>query len=398
MDSEAPSPNPVSVLFLLTDLRVGGMERKVVEIVTKGDPVRMRPSVACLKEAGDLAPVVRQAGVEVVDRLLRHKWDLLVLWRLWRLIRKRGIQVVCTIGDGGDRMFWGRLAARLAGVEGIVSTLHSTRNPRGGRILDRPNRWLIPFNDAYVAVAQGAARYLIQHEDLPADRIVVIPNGVDLETFQGSGRDAARADLNLSPQAPVVAHVAAFRPEKNHRLLLQAAQKVLPDFPEAVFLLVGEGPTQGATEFLAKELGISKAIRFLGRRQDIPEILAAADLLVLCSQSAVETFPNCVLEAMASRLPVVSTQVGSVDEQIQEGVSGYLVPVDDASSLADRIAALMRDRDTARAMGARGRKIAEEQYSAKRMIRAREDLFLSLVAGQGIPSGLQFKTEHPPSG
>ena len=385
---------PVPVLFVLTDLRVGGMERKVAEIVQKTDPARVRPVVVCLKEPGALAPEVEAAGVRLYSGLLKRKTDIAVLWRLRRIIKEEGIQVVCTIGDGGDRMFWGRLAGKLSGVRGIVSTLHSTRNPQGGSILDRPNRWLAGITDAFVAVAQGAARYLVEEEGFPRGKVVVIYNGVDLERYHGGGRLEARAALGLPADAPVVCHVAAFRVEKAHDVLLRAAEIVVREVPETRFLMVGDGPERPRIEQLRQEMGLDEAVWTLGRRSDIPELLAAADLSVLCSYAMVETFPNSVLEAMASRRPVVCTDVGSIDEQVVEGANGYLIPEGDHEALADRILRLVKDPARAVQMGKEARRTVEGRFSAERMVGDREELFLSLAKGAGIPSRLYW--DSPP--
>ncbi len=385
---------PVPVLFVLTDLRVGGMERKVAEIVQKTDPARVRPVVVCLKEPGALAPEVEAAGVRLYSGLLRSKKDVAVLWRLRRIIKREGIRVVCTIGDGGDRMFWGRLAAKLSGVRGIVSTLHSTKNPHGGSIIDRPNRWLAGMTDAFVAVAQSAARYLVEEEGFPRDKVVVIYNGVDLDRYQGAGRVEARQALELPADAPVVSHVAAFRIEKAHDLLLRAAELVVREVPETRFLMVGDGPERPRIEQMRAEMGLDEAVRTLGSRSDIPEILAAADLSVLCSYAMVETFPNSVLEAMASRRPVVCTDVGSIDEQVEEGVNGYLIAEGDHEALADRILRLVKDPARARQMGLEARAKVEKYFSTQRMVGDREELFLSLAEGAGIPSRLYW--DPPP--
>jgi glycosyltransferase involved in cell wall biosynthesis len=388
----APPAPPVPVLFLLTDLRVGGMERKVAEIVQKTDRSRVRPVVACLKEPGPLAPEIEAAGIPVHAHLLKHKTDFGVLWRLRRLIRSEGIQVVCTIGDGGDRMFWGRLAGWLSGVKGIVSTLHSTRNPHGGSILDRPNRWLFGITDAFVAVARGAARYLVEDEGFPPDKVLVIHNGVDLARYTGAGRAEARAALGLADDAPVVAHVAAFRIEKAHDVLLRAAAEVVREAPQTRFLLIGDGPERPRIEAMRAELGLDEAVLTLGRRSDIPELLAASDLSVLCSHAMVETFPNSVLEAMASRRPVVCTDVGSIDEQVVDGENGYLIAEGDHAALADRILRLVKDPALAGKMGERARETVEANFSAAKMVGDREDLFLALANGAPIPSRLYWKT------
>lgn len=377
----SPDQASVTVLFVSTDLRVGGQERKLVEIVCGIDRSRIRPVVACLKEPGDLAPQVEKAGIPLYSRLIRRRTDAFVILRLLRIIRREGVRVVCTVGSG-DKMFWGRLAGWLARVDGIVATLHETRKADGGRVLERPNRWLTPITDAFIAVAERAADYLAEHEGLPRDRIRVIHNGVDPDVYTGDGRAAARAELDLAPDAPVAVHVAMLRPEKGHDVLLDAARSVADELPDARFLLVGDGPERAAIEARRAELDLVEHVRLLGQRGDVPALLASADVAVLCSRPLVETFPNSVLEAMASRRPPVCTDVGSIREMIADGDTGLIVPPGDADRLAAALLRLLSDGDAAAEMGERARAVVCERFTTERMIRAREELFLEL-AGRG---------------
>lgn len=380
MATDPPPQAPIGVLFVSTDLRVGGQERKLVEIVRSLDPARFRPVVACLKEPGALAPEVEAAGVPLHARLIRARWDAWVLVRLIRIIRRERIRVVCTVGCG-DKMFWGRLAGWLGGARGLVATIHKTRGADGRRVIELPNRWLTGITDAFVAVARSAAEYLVEEEGLPRAKVTVIYNGVDLERFRGAGRAAARAALGLPPHALVVAHVAAFRPEKGHDVLLRAAARVVAGEPRAVFLLVGDGPTRAQVERAAHAAGLGAQVRFLGQRRDVPEILAASDLLTLTSRDRVETFPNCVLEGMASALPAVCTDVGSLREMVEDGQTGFLVPEGDDAALAERMLRLLGNETLRLEFGARARSQTAARFSSRRMVEAREALFERLARG-----------------
>lgn len=366
------------MLFVNTDLRVGGQESALVEIVRGFDRARIRPVVACLKEAGELAPKVRAAGIPLYSDLLSSRYDVRVLYRLIGIIRREKIRVVCTVGSG-DKLFWGRLAGWLARVDGIVATLHKTRSADGRPVVEPLNRLLTPITDAYVAVARGAAEYLVTEEGLPREKVHVIYNGVDLERFSGDGRADARRELGIAHDAPVAVHVAQLRPEKGHDVLLAAAASVLERVPAARFLLVGDGALRAPIEARIRELGIAESVTLLGVRHDVPRILAAADLALLPSKPRVETFPNSILEAMASGLPVVASRVGSLDEMVEDGVTGYLVPADDARALADAIVRIFFDRTRARAMGERARARVAAHFTRERAIRARQELFSSLV-------------------
>ena len=154
--------------------------------------------------------------------LLTRKTDVSVLWRLAGLMRRRRIDAVVTVG-AGDKMFWGRLAARLAGVPVIASALHSTGWPDRVQFA---NRLLAPITDAFIAVAEPHGRYLAAHEGCTASKIRVIPNGVDVERFRPRPpNETLRKEFDLAADAPVVGIVAALRPEKNHALFLRAAAR-----------------------------------------------------------------------------------------------------------------------------------------------------------------------------
>lgn len=379
-----PAPLPVPVLFVNTDLRVGGQERNLVRLVRGLDRRRIRPVVACLKEPGALAPEVEAAGIPLYSRLIRHKLDLGVLLRLGRILRREGIRVVCTEGSG-DKMFWGRLAGWLWRCDGLVSTLHKTRSADGRPVVERANRWLTPLTDVYLAVARAQAEYLVAEEGLPRNKVQVLYNGVDLAAYGGCDKTAARAELGLPGDRPVVLHVAAFRPEKRHDLLLEAASRVSREMPGVLFLLAGDGPTRSRVADRVKALGLEGVVRLLGSRDDVPLLQAAADVAVLCSDAVVETFPLSVLEAMAGRRPVVATDVGGLREQVVPEETGLLVPEGDAGALGAALLRLLRDPELAERMGAAGRERVARLFSLERMIREREALFLRLAGWSDPP-------------
>jgi glycosyltransferase involved in cell wall biosynthesis len=222
-----------------------------------------------------------------------------------------------TVG-AGDKMFWGRLAAWLEGLPVIGSALHSTGWPDG---VGRLNRCLTPLTDVFIAVAENHGRHLIEREGFPAARVRVIPNGIDTDRFspRPECRDAIRGEIGIPSSAPVVGILAALRPEKNHKLFLQAAAIVKEKFPSAHFVLVGDGPERQALEQFTAESRLTQCVHFLGNRSDVPQVLSAFDVLALTSHN--EANPVSILEALACEVPVVATRVGSVHETVREGVT-----------------------------------------------------------------------------
>lgn len=360
------------VLFAVTSMPVGGAETLLVNLVRRLDQWRFAPEIVCLKAPGPLGEELARE-LPVHARLIRGKYDVTVLPRLARLMKRRGADAVVTVG-AGDKMFWGRLAARVAGVPVVASALHSTGWPDG---VGRLNRMLTPLTDAFIAVARPHARHLVEHTGFPAEKVHVIPNGVDTRRFAPApDRAAVRRSLGLSPAAPVVAILAALRPEKNHEMFLRAAARVRRRVSDARFLVIGDGPRRAPLEALAESLRLGDAVRFLGSRGDVAQVLPAASVLALTSHN--EANPVSILEAMSCGVPVVATDVGSVSETVRHGVTGLLCPAGDEEALAGGLVELLEEPVRAAQMGAAGRRLVVDAWSLDAMVAGYERLLLGL--------------------
>jgi glycosyltransferase involved in cell wall biosynthesis len=218
----------------------------------------------------------------------------------------------------------------------------------------------------------------VEKEGFPAEKVRVIPNGVDVQRFRPNdeARAAIRREFGLPPDAPVVGIVAALRPEKNHELFLNAAAAVLARRPEARFLLVGDGPRRGDLERQAAEGKLQNAVRFAGSRSDVPALLAAMDVFALTSHN--EANPVSILEAMAVGLPVVATHVGSVAESVADRQTGYLVAPGAVDETAARWLDLIEDQPRRRTMGDAGRCRIVERWSLDVMVEGYQDLITEI--------------------
>jgi len=354
---------PLRIQFVITSMPVGGAETLLVNMLRRMDPATVCPEVICLKEPGPLGEQIA-AEFPVHHSLLRGKWDVSVAARLAKLMHQRRTDAVITVG-AGDKMFWGRLAAHLAGVPVIASALHSTGWPDG---VGRLNRCLTPITDAFIAVADSHGAFLREFERFPSNKVHVIRNGVDCDRFLPSedARREVRKELGLSPQSHLIGIVAALRSEKNHPMLVQAAAKLRSEFADAHWLIIGDGPTRGEIETLNAELGMRDRVHMLGTRHDTPRLVAALDVFSLCSLN--EASPVSLLEALACGVPCVATDVGSVRESVQPGVTGYLVPSKDIDELAHQIATLLRSPEQRRAMGQAGRELVLAHGSLQAMV------------------------------
>jgi len=348
---------------------VGGAETLLVNLLRRFRTSHILPSVACLKEKG---PLGEELSVEfsVTEHWLKSKYDLRVLPRLAAHLHRNKIDAVISVG-AGDKMFWGRLAARLANVPVICSALHSTGWPDG---VGKMNRWLTPITDAFIAVAKPHGQFLIDFEKFPAKKVVVVPNGVDTERFQPNRglRDVVRQELGFSPDTPLVGIVAALRPEKNHSLFLNAANKVITKFPKAHFVIIGDGPERQNIESTIATLKLGQNVSLLGTRSDTPRLLAAIDVFVLTSHN--EASPVSILEALSCGVPVVSTRVGSVAETVHDQWNGFTIEPGDVDAIAERVKYLLWNKETAEMMGSNGRHHVQTNGSLDTMVNMYEQL------------------------
>ena len=375
-------------MFVITSMPVGGAETLLVNLVRRMDREHFQPELCCLKEFGPLGEVLAKE-IPACEKQINHKLDCRVIGRLAKRMYERQIDAVVTVGTGGDKMFWGRLAAWRAGVPVILSALHSTGLPDR---VEFSNRLLEPLTDGFIGCARPHGEYLAKHEGCPKHKVFVIPNGVDVDRFRPYEPDLQlAASIGLPAGAPCAAIVAALRPEKNHGLFLNAAALAAKQVPESRFLVIGDGALRPQLEQQARDLGIADRVLFLGTRSDIPQLLALTRVLVLSSH--MEANPVSILEGLACEKPVVATRVGSIPETVHDGISGFLTPPGDAAQMADRLVQFLQDSELSAAMGIAGRNHIVNNWSLARMVFGYQELiqisYLSKTsAGPALKNGL----------
>lgn len=395
MISDAVTASSANVFFVITSMPVGGAEVLLANLIRRMDRERFSPHLICLKELNELG---KQLASEIPcwHDLLRSKWDVSIVPRLAKIFRDNQATAVITVG-AGDKMFWGRLAAKHAKVPVICSALHSTGWPDG---VGKLNRLLTCWTDAFIAVAKAHGEFLSTFERFPASKVHVIPNGVDTNRFhpRPDMRRLIRRILHIPESAPLVGIVAALRPEKNHGLLVRSAVRILTEHPECHFLVIGDGPERSNIEQQIADLGLQHRFHLVGNRHDTPNLLASLDVFALCSLN--EANPVSILEALSTGIPVVSTNVGSIQETVIHGQTGFLVPSEDAVALASRICELLSSRQLAQRLGQNGRQHIEHGWSLDNMVSGYENLITQIYKQKfpdksPLPDAL---SDHPLSG
>ena len=377
-----PQPSQ-RIVFVLNSLDRGGMELATLALAGElAGRARFRPVIACLAQEGELASSARSAGLEVHARLLRHKYDLSAVGRLRRLFRGESAgdlaAAVVVVQPGGDRMFWSALARGRRGRKPpLICWAQGTPQP-GERVIEKSNRLLLGRFDAFATLGPRQAEVYVRSERVPADRICFLPNALAMSQVEQlaarSTRGEARAELSAGEQDILVLCVANERPVKRIDLFCRAAARLSspksallrdrqPNLPLR-FVLVGSANRDALAALLEKLDLRPPSFVWLGPRPDAARLWPAADIGVCCSDS--EGLSVAMLEAMAARVPFISTAVGEHPTVIEDDASGVLVPPDSADRLADAIARLAADAALRRQLGERALARVRVEYTIER--------------------------------
>ena len=340
-----------------------------VQVATAASYLAERPDMelsAVLLNEGPLARELRRLGVPVTVIDEQQNNSIRILISLTRLLRNHPVGVVHT--HRYKETVLGAIAARIAGVRGLIRTVHGPGEPMRGWALAKFRAYealdkltLRCFADRIVAVSRRMAESLEQSGYKPGT-VVPVHNGVDLGRVRPTrARDHVRLELGIDPGMTLIGAVGRLSPVKGHDHFLRAATLVLQKEHRARFLIVGDGPLRSELAVRSRQLGIDRACLFVGTRPDVYDLVSAMDIFVLPSLD--EGIPMALLEAMALGVPVVATAVGGVPEIVAHRATGLLVRSRDEQALAEACLELALNPGWARTLGARARRMVEEAFS-----------------------------------
>lgn len=368
---------PARLAFCITDLDSGGAERALVQIVTRLDRQKWEPLVVCLSGPGALVETLAEAHISVKCLGARRARHVSVLPRLVRQLREWRPDLLQTFLFHAN--IAGRIAGRLTGVRHIVSGIRvAERRSRKRLWLDRATEWMV---ERHVCVSRDVAEFSIRDGRLSPEKVIVIPNGVDVDRF-ASAPPADLAEFGIPARSRVILSVGRLDPQKGPDVLLEAFLLLASRYAAAHLLLVGSGPMADALQRAAREYGLEQRVHFAGWRGDVPELMRAASILALPSRW--EGMPNVVLEAMAAGLPVVASRVEGIGDLVRDGETGRLVEPDHPDAVAAALGELLADSGRRSAMGLAAQTTAAQQLSWDRVAAAYDELYTALLAGRGL--------------
>jgi glycosyltransferase involved in cell wall biosynthesis len=368
----------LNVLQLIPTLDRSGAEKQIVLLATGLPRDRFRVEVAALTRRGPFEADLRAAGVPVTMIGKRLKLDPGAFLRLVRFMKVKKFDVLQTWIFAADT--YGRAAARLVGVP-VVVTAEIAVDSWKGRVELAIDRRLACWTDRVVGNSNAVVAFY-RRAGIPEDRLAMILSGIGDEEPPPVDPAEVRAGFGWPGEAPLVLFAGRLAPQKGVDDLLEALDLLQYVRPDVRTLIVGDGPLRGQLEETAHAFRLNGPVRFLGHRDDVPRLLAAADLLVLPSRY--EGLPNVALEAMRFRKPVVATAAPGTTEVVQDGRTGLLVPIQHPPALAQAIRTVIEDRDLAHRLGAAGRARVETEFRADTMVARFAELYEQLARAKGL--------------
>ena len=377
------------ILFVIDGLEFGGGERCFAQIISRLPKDQYEIFLA---SAGNnlFYDAIQNARVHLIPLDFSRKCNPALFTRLARIIRAEGIDVVH--GQGARAEFYARLASGLAKKSKYISTIAMpVEGYDVGKFQKRAYRFLDRFSERYVdrfiVVSDSLKERMISQHAVPAEKIVRIYNGIEIDFYNPAEQEDRRAkirkDLSLDNDVLLVGAIGRLVWQKGFEYFLQCIPDVIGICSRIKFLLVGEGPLRRPLEDISKRLGIEPFIIFTGQRNDIRDVLAALDILVI--PSVLEGLPMITIEAMAMGKPIIATRIDGITEQIRDGKEGLLIASRSPVELGSAIGRIAGDSLLASSLGNAARQRVTTEFSVQQMIEATIKVYEELSCPLWIP-------------
>jgi len=370
-------PEKIHVAFLINQTPpIGGIQNFLINLVNRIDQTKFRTTVINFIHSEPLVQSISQEVCPVLSLNKKPGFDWGLIRSLSDLLKGKKPDVIQTHNWG--TLVEGFLAGSMGGITRFVHAERGTLNRNWKNIMVQQLLWR--RMDKVLCVSEAHKHEIIETIHFPSSRIHSIVNGVDVDKFQPNStmRASFRKEMGLTDEHICIGSVGYLRPIKNHILLMKAGKEICHQYHNVRICLIGEGPEKEKLMLAAQENGIQAQVIFCGARHDIPLVLNGMDVFVLPSLN--EGLPNAVLEAMATKIPVIASHVGGVPEVVQNEENGLLFTSNDPTSLTRKLEDLISYPEKRKMLAQNGRDRVVSQFSLDSMVKAYEDLYQSLVA------------------
>jgi len=352
------------VIHVIPTLGFGGAERLVLDLLKKIDREKYDLRMVAMVRGGGMEPVYRETGVPLEIFYKKGILGLKVFFKLIKYFRSEKPDIVHTHLFGAD--VWAGLAARFAKVPHIAKTEHNLNLAEGGfkKWVKKNTAFLF---DKMVAISPAVVEYMIEAEKMPKEKIKIIYNGIDVSRF-------SKKEANNYSETPQLINVSRLEKQKGHKNLIMALEKIKNIDWQMNF--VGDGSLRTELENQVRDAGLSERVKFLGNREDVPELLQKSDIFIFTPLW--EGLGLAALEAGAVGLPIIATNVDGIKNIFDDNETAQLVEPNKPDALASAIGWAIEHQDKALYMGKLAQKMAQEKFSIERMAEEYEHLYESL--------------------
>ena len=362
---------------------ISGSENHLIDLMSNLDRKRFEPVFLGLVEPGnrvkDYFDILESRSVQGEKIEIGSHLDLSCLRMIVRFIKEGRFDIVHTHLIHGD--IYGVLAAVMARAPHIISSKHGYDNYDSTSHFYKINGLMSPFVDRVITISDALQDKVNRSDMIPKGKMVTVHYGLDWEGYLKRSKAAGekvREELGVGKGVFTFASVGRLVDVKGYPYLIEAATRLKKDgFKDFTVLVMGDGPLRDELTKKANDMDVGEEVRFLGRREDVSSILSVSDAFVLPTLG--EGFGLVLLEAMAHRLPVVSTSTMSIPEIVVEGETGLLVQPRDSEGLSEAMGRLMKEREVAKKMGEAGFERLKEVFTIPEMVRKTEEIYAEVL-------------------
>ncbi|MFA5144817.1 MAG: glycosyltransferase family 4 protein [Candidatus Omnitrophota bacterium] len=378
----------INLLYVITKLELGGAQKQLLSIISRLDKGRFNLFLFTAKDGLLLEEALAASGLTLersafLERAINPLKDILALIEIHRFIKKNNIDIVHTHSSKAGIL--GRCAARLAGINFIIHTVHGwSFNDYQPNIIRYVFIWLerltAQFTRKLIVVSHHDKQKGLANCIGGEDKYIIIRYGIDYSEFLKTGQGIREA-LGINNTALLVCMVSCLKPQKSPLDFVKLVSLVSKVFPDVKFLLVGDGILRKDTQRLIRRLNLKERVILAGWRRDVCRILPQIDIFILTSLW--EGLPIAVLEAMAASCPVIVTDTGGIREVIVEGKTGFLIPPGDTNRMLERLSLLIKNGHLRKTIGQEARDSLGSVFCLENMVNKTQELYEDLIKGTG---------------